>query len=321
MKRIKLGNILCLTTVLLGSAFTAQADTFPSRSIELTVPYGAGGTTDVIARRLAQGLEKELNTTIIVTNRAGAQGTLQAGHIARSKPDGYTIGLIGFSAITYVPQLMSNPPYSIDDFTILGGVGTYAYGLVTATDSPIKSIDDMIAASKQPNGVSYAVTGAPNNVPFARLSSTVGGTYNEVLYKSGTEAVTAAAGKHVDLSLQNPPDFVAMLNKGDLRLLASMTNKRIKGYPDVPTLQELGHDIVVISAIGLAAPAGTPKEAQEKLENALLKVVKSDDFTQFMENQYMHTMPINGEQYKEQLVVGTESMKQLISDLKIPMIN
>lgn len=310
-----------IALAIMSCAVTVQASTFPNRTIELTVPYGAGGITDVIARRLAQGMEKELGTTIVVTNRPGAQGTLQAGHLARANPDGYTIGLLGFSAVTYVPHLMSNPPYALADFTPLGGVGSYAYGLVTSSQSPIKTVDDMIAASQQPDGVSYAVTGAPNNVAFARFKTLKGGQFEEVLYKSGAEATTAAAGKHVDVSLQNPPDFMAMLKKGDLRLLASASAERINGFPDVPTFQELGYDVVVTSKIGLAAPTGIPEDVQKKLEAALIKTVASPEFAEFMQAQYMHPIPIDGATYKAQLVEGVESMKQLITDLRIPMIN
>lgn len=317
MKRFK-GSI---ALVLISSSFTIQASSFPNRNIELTVPYGAGGTTDVIARRLAQGLEKELGTTVVVTNRPGAQGTLQAGHLARANPDGYTVGLLGFSAVTYVPQLMSNPPYALSDFTPLGGVGSYAYGLVASSQSNIQSVKDMIAASQQPEGVSYAVTGAPNNVAFARFRKLMGGHFEEVLYKSGSEAVTAAAGKHVDVSLQNPPDFIALLTKGDLRLLASASSERINGFPDVPTLQELGYDVVVTSKIGLAAPKGIPIDAQQKLEAALIKTVQSPAFAAFMKSQYMHPLAIDGKAYKAQLAEGIDSMRQLITDLHIPMIN
>lgn len=309
------------TLVIVSSSFAVHASSFPNRNIELTVPYGAGGTTDIIARRLAQGMEKELGTTLVVTNRPGAQGTLQAGHLARANPDGYTIGLLGFSAVTYVPQLMSSPPYSLTDFTPLGGVGSYAYGLVASSQSDIQSLEDMIAASKKPGGVSYAVTGAPNNVAFARFKKLMGGHFEEVLYKSGAEAVTAAAGKHVDVSLQNPPDFLAMLKKGDLRLLASASAERINGFPHVPTFQELGYDVVVTSKIGLAAPKGIPSDAKQKLEAALIKTVQSPEFADFMQTQYMHPLPIDGNTYEAQLAEGIDNMKQLISELRIPMIN
>lgn len=306
---------------VISASSSAFAQTYPARSIELSVPYGAGGTTDVIARRLATHLEKELGQTIVVVNKPGAQGTLQSGLLARSKADGYSIGMLAFTATTYTTQLMSKPPFTIDDFDILGGVGSFSYGLVVPNNSPIKDIKDLIEASKKNGGVSYAVTGAPNNVPFVKLANATGGQFEEINYKSGMEAVTAAAGGHVDVALQNPPDFVTLVQSGAVRLIASATESRVRGFPDVPTLQEQGHDIVVTSGIGLAAPKGIPEEAKVKLENALMKVLHDPDYISFMNDQYIEVKATNGAQYKKMLEDGYKNMSELIKALNVPMIN
>src|SRR5690606_38599363 len=109
--------------------------------------------------------------------------------------DGYLLGIAGYNALTYTSQRMSKPPFSLDDFTFLGEIGTYSYGLVVPTKSPINNIDDYIKASKQPHGLTYGSTGAPINIAYAVLQKATGGQFEEVKYKSGIEAVTAVAGR------------------------------------------------------------------------------------------------------------------------------
>lgn len=310
---------LCFAVV--STPASALAQTYPVRNIELTVPYGAGGATDAIARRLATHLEKELGQTVVVVNKPGAQGTLQLTHLARSKPDGYTIGLLAHTAMTYTSQLMSKTPFVLDDFTVLGGVGSFSYGIVVPKNSSVQNVKDLVDAGKKNNGITYAVTGAPNNVPFVRLGKMTGGKFAEVNYKSGMEAVTAAAGNHVDAALQNPQDFVSLVESGAVRLIASGTDSRINGFPDTPTLQEQGYDIKVTSGLGLAAPKDIPEDTRVKLETALLNTLNSPDYIQFMQTQYMNVKPTNGADYKKILEEAYKNMGDLIKELNVPMIN
>lgn len=319
-KKRTLSLILLSGTVFMFPMANAMA-AYPDRPLELTVPYGAGGATDAIARQLATLLENELGQTVVVVNRPGVAGTLQAAHLAKSKPDGYTIGLIGYNSITYTAQLLSKKPYEIDDFTILGGVGQFGYGIAVPTNSPIKNVDDLVKASKEKHGVTYAVTGPPNNIPFVRLAAMTGGRFEEIAYKSGMEAVTAAAGSHVDSVLQNPPDIAPLAQAGAVRLIASATEDRIEGFPDVPTMQEQGYDIVVYSGLGLAAPKGIPEEAREKLEGAINKIMVNPVYIDFMKGHYMKTTPTSGAEFKKLLEEGYVTMGKLIKELNVPMIN
>lgn len=312
-----------VTACLIASASLhahAQAP-YPVRSLELTVPYGAGGATDVVARRFAALLEKELGQSVVVTNRPGAQGTLQLGHLARTKPDGYVIGMSSFSALTYTMQRMSQPPFQLNDFTYLGEVGTYAYGLVVPARSPIQNLDDYVAAARQPKGITYGVTGAPNNIPYATLARTTGGVFEEVNYKSGLEAVTATAGGHVDSALQNPQDIIPLAQAGQVRLIASMTDTRIDGFEDVPTAREQGYDLDVYSSLGLAAPKGLPDDVRQTLQTATLAVLRNPAFVDFMKTQHMRVNVVDGPTYAQMVRDGHASMGKFIQEMKIPMIN
>lgn len=309
--------------LIAGASLQAHAQSnWPNRPIELSVPYGAGGATDVMARKFAILLEKELGQSIIVVNRPGAQGTLQMGQLARAKPDGYSLGIAGFNSLAYTIQRMSKPPFRYDDFVYFGELGTYSYGLVVPASSGIRNLDDYVAASKRPQGITYGVTGAPNNIPYATLARTTGGKYEEVNYKSGLEAVTAAAGNHVESALQNPQDIIPMVQSGQVRLIASMTDKRIIGHEDVPTAKEQGYDLMVYSSLGLAAPKGLPEDIRKTLQAATMKILNNPEYVAFMATQHMYVNPkADGDAFHKIVSDGYVRMGAFIKEMNIPMLN
>lgn len=310
------------TGLLSGVTLLAHAQSsYPNRPIELSVPYGAGGATDVMARKFAVFLEKELGQPIVVLNRPGAQGTVQMNHLSKTKPDGYSLGVAGYNALTYTVQRMSKPPFTVDDFTYFGEIGTFSYGLVVPAKSNIKNMDDYIAASKQPQGITYGVTGAPNNIPYATLKKTTNGTFEEVNYKSGLEAASAAAGDHVESALQNPQDIIPLVQSGQLRLIASMTEKRIAGYEDVPTAREQGYDVQVYSSLGLAATKGIPDDVRRKLQSATMNVLRNPEYVEFMRGQHMFVNVVDGPAFHKKLKEGYVSMGVFIKEMNIPMLN
>jgi len=306
---------------MVSAAIVAHAQSFPNRPIELTVPYGAGGATDVVARKFAQIMAKELNASFVVVNRPGAQGTLQMAQLAKAKPDGYTLGFAGYTSITYTAQRMSTPPFNIDDFVFLGEIGTYSYGLVVPASSAIQNLDDYVNAAKTPQGMTYGVTGAPNNMPYAVLGKIPGAKFTEVNYKSGLDAVMAAAGNHVESALQNPQDFIPMIQSGQVRLIASMTDERIVGFEHVPTAKEQGYDVAVGSSIGFAAPAGIPEDVRQTLQAATMKVLKNPEFIAFMRTQHMYVNGIDGPRYTQKVKDGYVLMGNFIKAMNIPMLN
>lgn len=318
--------IQTLTAIGLGLASACAmaqgaAAPYPSRPLELTVPFGAGGTTDAVSRRLASLLEKELGQPVVVINKPGAQGTIQPTHLAKAKPDGYTLGVLTFAPMTYTNQLM-NVAYTRDDFTYLAAFGTPSWGIVVPAESPIKNLDELVAAAKKPNGVTFSTSGAPNNIPLVRLAGMSGGRFEQVLYRSGMEAVAAVAGKHVDLTLQNPPDFAAMVKAGTLRVIASVNDRRLIDFPAVPTMREQGYDIFLSGLLGVAAPKGLPEDVREKLERAILKAANHPDYIAFIEGLHgMQSKPLDGAHYRKAIDEGYAGYSKLIKDFNIARIN
>jgi len=289
-----------------------QASTYPQRTISLTVPYGAGGASDGIARKFATLLEAKLKQPVIIVNQPGASGTLQLGHLSRAKPDGYTIGFYSYSNATFTSQIMK-VPYTRSDFELLGGIAEFSYGIVTYADSTINTIDDLLARGKSPKGIFYGVTGAPNNFPFLHFQKLTGGDFEQVTYRSSAESVNAVIGKHVDVALQTPSEYAELVKSGKLKLIASASNFRLPWFPDVPTIKEQGYDISISGVLGIAAPAGIPAEAKATLENAIYAVVTSDEYTRFLVDEYgIKNYPATSKEYSALIDTGLIAMRKMI---------
>ncbi|MFC7610810.1 tripartite tricarboxylate transporter substrate binding protein [Teichococcus aestuarii] len=250
----------------------ARAATWPEREISVIVQYGPGGSTDVSTRAIAAEAEKILGVPLQVVNRPGGQGTVGPQQVAAARPDGYTLGTTGLAGTAIAPHML-DVPYSADSFTFLPAFARYLYGIAVRAESPHRSIADLLAAAKAKR-TTFAATGAPNNIGMFDLGRKAGARFQFVPFGSGAEAVTAALGGHVDAVIQNPPEMLPALQSGRLRLLASASAGRWKEYPDVPTLREQGHDVVVDSMIGFIAPKGVPEERLAVLSRAFLEAAR-----------------------------------------------
>lgn len=315
MRLPRLAVLLGLACVLSGGP--ARAEPYPQRTVSLSVPYGAGGSTDGIARKFASLLSAELKQPVVVLNQPGASGTLQLGNLARAKPDGYTIGFYSYSAVAFTSQLMK-VPYQRDDFELLGGVAEFSYGLVTHPDSPIKNIQDLVKQSKTPKGVFYGVTGAPNNFPFLQLQKMTGGNFEQITYKSSAESVSAVMGRQVDVVLQGPSEYVELVKAGKLRFIASASDFRIPWFPDVPTIREQGYDIGISGVIGIAAPRGIPPDIRKILEAATRKVVNSQDYRNYLVKDFgIKAYAGSRQEFSEFIDKGFISMGEMIKTYNI----
>jgi len=307
--------LLLSAAALCGAA--ARAATFPQRAISLSVPYGAGGSTDGIARKFAALLGAELKHSVVVLNQPGASGTLQLGNLARARPDGYTIGFYSYSTATFTSQLMK-VPYKREDFELLGGVAEFSYGLVTHPDSPIDNIKDLVAQARTPKGVFYGVTGAPNNFPFLQLQKLTGGKFDQVTYKSSAESVTAAMGRQVDVALQGPSEYAELVKAGKLKFIASASDFRLPWFPDVPTIKEQGYDIGISGTIGIAAPKDIPEEARKVLEAAIRKVVAGGEYKDFLSKEYgIKNYPAGSAEFSKWIDSGFVTMREMIRTYNI----
>jgi len=273
----------------------AMAEKFPEKELTFIVQFAAGGSTDIAIRALMAEVEKDLGVPIQVINRPGGQGTIAAQTVVASKPDGYTLASLGATSVAVTPLLLK-VPYTAESFEYLAGCASYRYGITVAANSPIKSLDDLIAAAKS-RRVTFGATGAPNNLGMFGLGRLSGAKFNFVPFPSGAEAVTAAMGGHVDAALQSATEIVPGLESGRLRLLAVADAARWKEAPDVPTLRERGFDVVVAATIGIVTPKGVPEDRVRILSTAILKAARLPSLHETLAKVGMVPSPMEGQVY------------------------
>ncbi len=288
-------QVLAASAATLAAPGIAHA-AWPDREITILVAYGAGGSTDVSTRAVAAEAEKILNVPIQVVNRTGGQGTSAPAQVAGMRPDGHVMATAGMAALAILPHMLELP-YTLDSFAYLPGYARYLYGIAVPADSPIRTARDLIAAGQQ-RRVTFAAAGAPQNVGMFELNARLRTRFGFVPFPGGSEAVTAAIGKHVEFVVQNPPEMLPALQSGRLRLVASASDVRWKEFPDVPTLREQGVDLAVDSVLGLVMPRGVPAERVEILSRAFLQAARSPAVAEILSRFGMIPAPVPGPDFE-----------------------
>ena len=265
----------------LATACTAHAwaqTNYPNKPIKLIIPLAAGSAVDNAARIVTQKMALTLGAGIAVENQPGAAGLIGAERVAKSAPDGYTLGGFNDSIMTMVPNLQTKMPWDIlRDFEPVSLVATVEWGLVVPADSPIRSAADLIAAArKAPGKVNYGSggNGSPQHIAMALFASQAGLQMTHVPYKGATQAAVGLAGHEVDAEFQGIATVNALVKGGKLRLVAVSTPRRLPQFPDVPTVGESGlPGFEFNSWFAMVAPAGTPKPVLQKLHAEVAKAL------------------------------------------------
>jgi tripartite-type tricarboxylate transporter receptor subunit TctC len=276
--------ILAATIAAAATAVTSvQAqDKWPSKPITYVVPFGPGGTTDVLARLLTVKAGPALGTTFVIENKPGAGGGMGTDYTAKAAPDGYTIqgGTVSSHAIN--ASLYSKLPYDpIKHFQPITLIGSMPNILVVRADSPHKTVQDVIAAVKaKPGAVSYASSGNGTSqhlsgVFFEQLS---GGKMVHVPYKSSAESLNGLlSGQGPEIIFENLAPALPHIKAGKLRALGVTSDKRSSQLPDVPAIAETLPGFSVVSWQAIFAPAGVPKPIVDKLAGEMIKAVNDPE--------------------------------------------
>ena len=272
---------------LAATASMAQQD-WPTKSISLVVPFPPGGTTDVVARALAEGLTKSLGQTVVVENKPGAGTTLAADYVAKSRPDGYTL-LMGAVHHTIAPSVYKKLPYDFQkDLAPITTVAMVPNVLSVSTAvTPATSVAELIALAKAaPQPLSY---GSNGNGTAQHLIGTLfqlqtGTRLLHVPYKGSAPLTADLIAGQVNMSFDSITTVMPHFATGKLRALAVTSHRRTSMLPDVPTLEEAGlKGFDIETWYGAMAPAATPKAIITKLNAEMLKIIKSPDFVQRMQ--------------------------------------
>ncbi|MBI5968193.1 MAG: tripartite tricarboxylate transporter substrate binding protein [Deltaproteobacteria bacterium] len=260
-----------------GLAFAQEK--YPTKPINFLIGYPAGGTTDICARPLVAAASKILGQPIVVVNKPGGASAVAMASLKNEKPDGYTIGILPSGAV--LSQHMRKVPYdSAKDFTPIMQYAVYLYGLVVKPDSPWKTFKEFIEYAKaNPGKIRYSTAGpgVPQHLVMERLALKEKIKWTHIPFEGGPPAIAALLGGHVEASSQTT-EWKKHVEAGSLRLLAVYGEKRMSDFPEVPTLLELGYDIIAPSLISIVGPKGLSAQVVETLHEAFKKAMEDADF-------------------------------------------
>jgi tripartite-type tricarboxylate transporter receptor subunit TctC len=269
-----------MAAIILAAAFSVAAQDYPNKQIELVVPFVAGGTTDNIARLIAQRFSDSWAQTVVVNNRPGGGSTIGTNVVAKAAPDGHTllVTTIGFAINAGLQKLPYDP---IKDFAPISELASLPLMLVVHSSVPATSLQEFIALMRStPGGWDYASAGVGTSPHLAAemFKSMAGVDLVHVPYKGNAEANNALLGGHVKVYFALVPAVLQHVRAGSLRALAVTTETRLPYLPDVPTIAELGFPGYEISSWqGVLAPAGTPKNIVAKINGELVRLVNTPD--------------------------------------------
>ena len=291
MKKIVFfGLVVAVFVLILVPGFAGAADVYPSRPIQVIVPFPPGGVADLVARPFTSVLEKELKQPVAVVNKTGAGGAVGMQSAAVSRPDGYTL-MVALSSISVMPEvdaLFGRPStYKLKDFAPIALLSADPTILVVKKESPWKNVADFVAdAKKRPNEIKYSSSGVYGtmHVAMEMFAHAAGIKLRHIPTGGGGPALTSLLGGHVEALAGGPNVSIPHIKAGTLRVLANWGDKRLSALPDVPTFKELGYkDVEFYIWSGFFAPAATPPEAIKILREATAKAVKVPDFKSAME--------------------------------------
>jgi tripartite-type tricarboxylate transporter receptor subunit TctC len=269
--------------------FSALAQDFPSKPIRLVVPFGAGTTTDIVGRVVAEGMSRVLGQPVVVENRAGAGGGIGSDLVAKSAADGYTIlmGTVGTHAInaTLYKKLAYDPQR---DFAPVAFAGYTPTLLVVPASSPLKSIKDLAEQARRPDGrVSFASAGNGTSGHLAGelLKARLGGEMTHVPYKEGGLALSDVMSGQVQFMFYHPAAVLPHMRSGKLRALGASSAKRSAAAPEVPAIAESGFDFDLVAWFMVYAPAATPAPVLARLREAAAQTLANPDIASKLKAQ------------------------------------
>jgi tripartite-type tricarboxylate transporter receptor subunit TctC len=277
-----LGYVRAVSAVAIGllAPLPCVAQTYPSHPMELVVPFVAGGTTDTVARLIAQRLTERWGQPAIVNNRPGGGSSIGTSLVAKAAPDGHTL-LVTTIAFAINASLQKLPYDAVKDFTPITEIASIPLMLVVHNSLPVHTVKEFIDYSKaQPGGLDYATSGPGTSTHLAAemFKTMTGANLVHVPFKGNAEVLNALLGGHVKVHFALTASTLQHVRSGALRVLAVTTEQRLPELPDVPTIAELGYPGYEISSWqGVFAPAGTPSDIIGKLNGEIVAMLKTPE--------------------------------------------
>ena len=298
---------------------SAQTDAYPSKPIRIVVPFPAGGTTDILARAVAQKITEAWGQSVVVDNRPGAGGNIGAELVAKSAPDGYTLlmGTVGTHAIN--TSLYAKMPFDhVKDFTPVVLVAGVPNVLVVHPSVPAKSVAELVAYAKaNPGKLNFASSGSGTSIHLSGelFKTSAGVQMTHVPYKGSAPALTDLMGGQVQLMFDNLPSALPHIKAGKLRALAVTSTVRAPTLPDVPTIAESGFPGFEASSwFGLLAPAGTKPEVVAKLNAEVRKWLETPEAREKLASQGANAAGGTPEDFARHIAAETAKWARVVKE-------
>ena len=312
-----------ITSALLAMPAWAQ-DAWPSKPVTYIVPFPTGGTTDILARLIAQKLGPALNTTFVIDNKGGAGGSIGSELASRAAPDGYTIvgGTISSHAInvSLYPKLGYDPIKSFQPVVL---IGSNPVVLVVGEKSPYKSLADVLAAAKaKPKTVSSASAGAgtSQHMTLELLGFRTGTQFNHIPYRGSGPAIADVIGGQVDMMFDTTVVAGPHIASGKVRALAVSSAKRLDAMPNIPTVAESGvPNFEVVSWQGIFVPAGVPKPIVDRLHTEIMKILQTPEMQDRLKTLGMQPSSMTPDQVAAFQKAEVEKWAQVIKSAGIKL--
>ena len=303
-------------SVFLPTASMAQTGDYPNRAIEIVVPASAGGGTDVLARAFGDAAKKHLPQAMVVNNKPGASGAIGMGEMINAKPDGYKLCMV-IVEITILPHL-GLTKYTWEDFQPIVRLNADPAAITVRADAPWNTIEEFLAASqKSPGGMKMGNSGNGSiwHLAHAALEDKAGVKFTPIPFQGAAPAVVALLGGHIDAVSVSPGEVSAHVAGGKLRILAIMSDQRLKGFEKVPTLKERNIDLSIGAWRGLAAPKGTPAEVLAVLRAAARKAAEESSFKESLDKLNLGYAYADADAFRAAMQKDSDMFKQLIAKL------
>jgi len=304
-------------------AASAFAQSYPTRSIKMIVPFAAGGSTDIIARFTAAQLTKDLGQAVVVENVGGAAGALGTMQGMNAAPDGYTLIIATVSTMIVYPAAHPKPQYTLDNFVPITNIASMP-NIITVTPSfPAKDLKEFIAVLKaNPDKYSYATSGigSINHMLGESFQAYSGTKLVHVPYKGSGPAMQDVMGGQVNILFDQFPSSKGQIDNGKLKAIGAISPQPIPGYPNVMTMEAGGLKGFTDEAwYGLLAPKGTPPDVVAKLTDAMKKALANPELRAKLEGVGARPVGNTAQEFAAQIRREQESMKKLVKERNIQL--
>ncbi len=308
--------VIAAAASVLPGASMAQASDYPNRSVEILVPASAGGGTDVLTRAFAEAAKKHLPQPMVVNNKPGASGAIGMGEMITARADGYKLCMV-IVEITILPHLgLSKNTW--EDFQPIARLNADPAAITVRADSPWNTIEEFLAASKANPGamkMGNSGNGSIWHLAHAALEDKAGVKFNPIPFQGAAPAVVALLGGHIDAVSVSPGEVNAHVAGGKLKVLAIMSDQRLKGFEKVPTLKERNIDLAIGAWRGLAAPKATPPEVVVILKAATRKAAEEPSFKESLDKLNLGYAYADADAFRAAMQKDSDMFRQLIVKL------